>query len=132
MIAIDTNILVRFLVGDDQKQSEKVYKIFKDTESKNDEIHVPILVIIELLWVLESVYEIERKDIISSLDQLILMPIFSFEHLSAIQEFVVDAKNNNYDLSDLLIAHTAQNNKCSFIITFDKKASKHELFKLLK
>jgi len=132
MIAIDINILVRFLVGDDQKQSEKVYKIFKDTESKNDEIHVPILVIIELLWVLESVYEIERKDIIKSLDQLILMPILNFEHLSAIQEFVVDAKNNNYDLSDLLIAHTAQNKKCSFIITFDKKASKHELFKLLK
>ncbi|MDD7986914.1 type II toxin-antitoxin system VapC family toxin [Lentisphaera marina] len=132
MIAIDTNILVRFLLSDDKKQSEKVYKFFKDTESKNDEIHVPILVIIELLWVIESVYEIERKDIINSLDQLILMPIFNFEHLSAIQEFVVDAKNNNYDLSDLLIAHTAPNSKCSFIITFDKKASKHDLFKLLK
>ena len=85
------------------------------------EIHVPILVIIELLWVLESAYEIDRKDIINSLDQLILMPIFNFEHLSAIQKFVVDSKNNNYDLSDLLIAHTAQSNKCSFIITFDKK-----------
>ena len=33
MKAVDTNILVRFLVGDDALQTEKVYRIFKDAES---------------------------------------------------------------------------------------------------
>ena len=34
MNSIDTNILVRFLIGDDEKQSLLVYKLFKDTEVK--------------------------------------------------------------------------------------------------
>jgi predicted nucleic-acid-binding protein len=132
MIAIDTNVLVRFLVGDDEKQSEKVYKIFKDTETKKSQVYVPLLVILEVIWVLESAYEIDREDIINSLDQLILMPIFEFEKLSVIQNLIPDAKTSNFDLSDLLIAHSSDYAGCKMVITFDKRASKHRLFELLK
>jgi len=66
-----------------------------------------LLVILELIWVLESAYKIDRDDLLDSLDQLILMPIFEFEHLSAIQNFILDAKTSNLDLSDLLIAHSS-------------------------
>lgn len=132
MIAVDTNIIVRFLVGDDEKQSEKVYKIFKDTETKKSQVYVPLLVILEVIWVLESVYKIDREDIINSLDQMILMPIFDFENLSVIQNFIPEAKNSKFDLSDLLIAHSADQAGCKIVITFDRKASKHRLFELLK
>jgi predicted nucleic-acid-binding protein len=67
MNAIDTNILVRFLVGDDKIQTRKVYKIFKKAESVKRELFVPLLVIQELIWVLESVYDIARGDILDSI-----------------------------------------------------------------
>jgi len=35
MIAVDTNILVRFLVGDDERQAKKIYNVFKRTENEN-------------------------------------------------------------------------------------------------
>ena len=59
MKAIDTNILIRFLIGDDELQAKKVYAIFKKTELEKKELFVPLLVILEMLWVLESVYEIQ-------------------------------------------------------------------------
>jgi predicted nucleic-acid-binding protein len=131
MIGIDTNILVRFLVGDDTRQANKVYKLFKKAEEEKTEFFVPSLVVLELIWVLESAYDIDRSYIIDSISQLVLMPIFQFENLSAIQKFVVEAQESKFDLSDLLIAQTANANGCETVFTFDKKASKYKLFDLL-
>ena len=132
MIAVDTNILVRFFVKDDPEQAEKVYRLFKNAEIKKDKIHVPVLVLMELLWVLDSVYEVPREDILNAIDQLTLMPVFEVEHLPAVQMFIRNAKTNHYDLSDLLIAYVSQTNHCDALLTFDKKSSRHALFKRLQ
>ena len=131
MIATDTNILVRFLVNDDIKQAEKVYRLFKTIEQEQKQLFVPVLVMLEVIWVLESVYEINRSDLLDTLSQLTLMPILCFENLIAIQNFILDAKQTNFDLSDLLIAHSTKLKKCEKVLTFDKKASKHQFFELL-
>jgi predicted nucleic-acid-binding protein len=131
MKGVDTNILVRFLVGDDTEQAHKVYKLFKRAEEDGDELFVSTLVILELIWVLESVYEIARSDILDSIDQLTLMPIFKFENISIIQNFIPEAQLSKFDLSDLLIAHSASISGCEITLTFDKKASKYKYFNLL-
>ena len=132
MKGIDTNILVRFLVGDDELQAKKVYAIFKKAEANKYELFVPLLVILELVWVLESVYKIERKEIIDSISDLLLMPILKFEQQSALQQFVYVAPKNSYDLSDLIIAHSAKEQGCETVMTFDRKASKYNLFEMAK
>lgn len=131
MTGIDTNILVRFLVGDDTKQANKVYRLFKKAEEDKIELFIPLLVILELIWILESVYEIDRVDILDAISQLTLMPIFQFENLSAIQNFIPEAQESKFGLSDLLIVHSANTNGCETVLTFDKKAAKYKLFDLL-
>jgi len=128
MKGIDTNILVRFLMGDDEIQAKKVYNIFKKVESEKQELFVSLLVILELMWVLESVYGISREEILDSIRELLLMPILQFEHQSVLQQFTRSAQGNSYDLSDMLIAHAAKAQGCDAVITLDKKASKYELF----
>jgi len=132
MKAIDTNILIRFLVGDDELQAKKVYSIFKKAESEKKELFVPLLVVLEMIWVLESVYDISRTELLDSISDLLLMPIFKFDQQSALQQLVHSAQGNKYDLSDLLIAHSAKVNGCKVVITFDQKASKFKLFELVK
>ena len=58
MIALDTNVLVRFLVKDDEQQAELVRVLFMEAEQRKEPLLVPLLVVLELIWVLESVYEI--------------------------------------------------------------------------
>ena len=132
MKAVDTNILVRFLVGDDEFQAEKVYTIFKKAESDKKVLFVPLLVVLEMIWVLESVYEISRAAILETISDLLLMPILKFDQQPALQQFVHSAQGNTYDLPDLLIANSAKEKGCKAIITFDKKASKFKLFELAK
>ena len=135
MNALDTNILVRFLTGDDKVQSKKVYEIFKKSEIDKKELFIPLLVVLELIWVLESVYKYKRIEILDSISNLLLLPVLKFEHQSVVNQFVFSAKDNNdkfFDLSDLLIAHSAIVQGCETTLTFDKKASKFSLFKLVK
>lgn len=92
------------------------------------ELYVPILVIIELIWVFESVYKFERTEILQTLSDLTLMPIFKFENLSVIQACIQDAQSTKFDLSDLLIAHSAEKFGIQSVLTFDNKVAKHKLF----
>ena len=128
MKAIDTNILIRFLTGDDERQAKKVYSIFKAAESERKELFVPLLVVLEMIWVLESVYEVLRIEILESIKDLLLMPVLKFDHQTVLRKLLLSAQGNNHDLSDLLIAHSAKVNGCETVITFDKKAAKSKLF----
>lgn len=64
LIILDTNIIVRFLIGDDEKNYQKSLSIFSDIEAER--IHAILLesVFAEIVFVLEKVYRIER-DIIA-------------------------------------------------------------------
>lgn len=132
MKGIDTNILVRFLVGDDETQARKVYDLFKKAEAARSELFVPLLVILELIWVLESVYAIPRHEILDALRELLLMPVLNFEHRPALHHFIQAAQESTYDLSDLLIAHAAKAQGCEVVMTFDRKAARFELFELVR
>ena len=130
MKGVDTNILVRFLTSDDEIQTKKVYKIFKDTEIEKKQLFVSLLVVLELIWVLESAYNISRNEVLESINDLISMPILKFESFSTLQQFINVAKGSSYDLSDVLIAYSAKFQGCESTLTFDKKASKLPIFEL--
>lgn len=130
MKGVDTNILVRFLVGDDKVQTEKVYAIFKKTETDRQKLFVPFIVVVELIWVLQSVYQITRSDIVDSINALLSMSILKVEQHLILQQWVVAAQTNKHDLADLLIAFCAKGQGCESVITFDKKATTLGLFEL--
>jgi predicted nucleic-acid-binding protein len=130
--ALDTNILVRFLVRDDEAQADAVYRIFRQAESDKSTFFVPALVLLETIWVLESVYDISRHDTIDALKDLLQMPILEFEAHPAVRKFIDSAPESNTDLPDLLIGQTARHSGCERVLTFDKKASEFEIFELIQ
>ncbi|MBW1815764.1 MAG: type II toxin-antitoxin system VapC family toxin [Deltaproteobacteria bacterium] len=131
MKALDTNVLVRFLVKDDERQAKAVYQVFKEAEAHKQQLWVPLLVILETLWVLEAVYEIQKADILESIAELLLMPILKFEAQPAVRRFVMSAHESRMELADLLIGHSAVYSVSDAVLTFDKKASKSPLFELI-
>ena len=91
---------------------------------------MPLLVVLETVWVLESVYKIPRQEILYSINELILMPILEFETQSAILNLVSSSRETKMELSDLLIAHSAKFSGYECVLTFDKRASNFGLFEL--
>ncbi len=128
MKAVDTNVLVRFLVTDNEKQARAANEVIVIAESTAEVLYVPQLVILELIWVLGAVYDVGREDILQSINNLLAMPAFIFEKQNILRAFLVSAGQSNYDLADLLIAYSAKDSGCITTLTFDKKASRFELF----
>jgi len=129
--ALDTNILVRFLTKDNQQQAALVYKLFTKAETQQKVLFVPLLVVLETIWVLQSIYEISDKEILSAMSELLLMPILEFEAQPAIQYFITSAKETRLDLADILIAQSARLSGCERVITFDRRATRFEYFEIL-
>lgn len=132
MIALDTNVIIRFLVRDDEKQAKIVYARFKKAEAARERLFIPLVVLLETLWVLEGAYDMSRSDILDALEDLRQMPIFDFEADRVLDLLIASGRKTTADLPDLLISHSAEHSGCDAMLTFDKKASKHPLFQLLK
>lgn len=124
MKAIDTNVLVRFLVNDDRAQAEQVRQLFATAEQQREAFYVPLLVLLETIWVLESAYQIQRADLIETLGELLLMPVLQFEQREAVQAMLAVVADTNLDLPDALIAQSALHMGCDSVLTFDQKAGR--------
>lgn len=132
MKAVDTNVLVRFVVADDPSQTQKVVSLFKTTKANRERLFVSAVVILELAWVLSKVYRLSREKVILALFDLLNLSILNIEYRDVIDECLNNAKENTFELSDLLIGYIARANDCVVTLTFDNKASKSPLFSLLK
>ena len=132
MKALDTNVLIRFLVRDDEKQAQAVKKILVEVEKENGELFIPLSVTLEMLWVLSSVYEYPQEDIIRALETLLVTPVFKIEKHERISHLCRIAGKGDYDLADILIGLTSRDNGCDTTLTFDKKAVRSGLFTLIQ
>ena len=132
MITVDTNVIVRFLVCDDEKQAEAARKRLKQAEARRERLKIPLLVVLETIWVLESAYNKTRSEILDAIHDMRQMPVFLFEADNVIGGLLADGPKHKADLADILIAHSAEGAGCDACITFDKGAARLPFFSLLK
>lgn len=132
MIAIDTNVIVRFLVRDDEKQAAAARRRLKLAEKNRERLHVPLLVVLETIWVLESAYDKTRPEILDALRDMRQMSVFKFEADDVVERLIAQGEKHKADLADILIACAAHAFGCAKGITFDKTAATLPFFELLK
>ncbi len=131
MTALDTNVLVRFLVRDDAHQAERVYRRLKQAEAERERLRIPLLVLLETIWVLDSAYGRARGDIIAALEDVRRMPVFELEAADVVERTLAEARASRGDLADLLIRCSAQAGGSAEVLTFDQRAARLPGFRLL-
>jgi predicted nucleic-acid-binding protein len=124
MLGVDTNVLVRFLVRDNEAKFEKARKLIKREVAAGRRIFVSQLVLLETEWVLRSRYRLPKSLIIEAISGLLDATDVRFEDEQAIEEALFIWKDTTAEFADCLIG--AQNRRlgCRATATFDVKASK--------
>jgi len=124
MLGVDTNVLVRFLVRDDEAQFEKARKLIKREVAAGRRVFVGLLVLLETEWVLRSRYGLPKPLIIEAISGLLDAADVRFEDEPVIEEALFVWKNTAADFADCLIG--AQNRRlgCRATANFDVKASR--------
>ena len=123
MIALDTNVLVRMLIEDDEKQANKVKKLIESVEKKSQQIIILNEVLIETVWVLESVYECTREEIYRFLETLMSTSVFIFSEPQVMRNAIYHFKRGG-DFADLVIVMQALYHHARKMFSFDKKLQK--------
>lgn len=124
MIALDTNVVVRFLTQDDPAQPALANALFAHLSETEPGV-LCREVVVELVWVLERACGLPRHDIAAALDGLL-----------AARELVVEApdrtglaveryRQGGAGFSDHMIALAARDAGCSATLSFDRKAVSH-------
>lgn len=123
MIALDTNVLVRFLVQDDPEQARIANTVFDQLTDVTPGF-VSREVLVELVWVLERAYGYLRSDIATALDGLLSALELVIEAADDVGQAVERYRNEGFGFADLMIASAAKRAGASELVTFDRKAAR--------
>lgn len=124
MLGVDTNVLVRFLVRDDDTQFEKARKLIKHEVAAGRRVFVNQLVLLETEWVLRSRYVLPKNQIVAAISGLLDAVDVQFEDEASIEEALFMWKKTTADFADCLIATKNRRLGCRTTVTFDAEASK--------
>lgn len=130
MIALDTNVLVRYLVQDDAPQAQIASDVI-DGLSEADQGFVGREVLIELVWVLERAYGFSRMEIANALDGLLAAIELLIENADDLGLAIELYRNDGYGFADMMIAAAARRAGARELVTFDRKAARLRGVRLL-
>lgn len=131
MIALDTNVLVRYLAQDDARQSALATRLIERTLSPSNRGFVSLVTLIETVWVMESRYGADATTVAGILDDLVDAASLELQDAQAVAAASKRYAIGDVDLHDCLIVSLAADRKAE-VVTFDAKAAKRLGMQLLR
>lgn len=120
LIGIDTNVLVRYIVRDDQDQTQVATAFI---EGLNDQTmgFVSLLVLCEVNWVLKRAYKIEKAERLKVIETIVRSKVFEIENVDQATKALKEYASGEADFSDYLILCSAMKADCYRIVSFDRR-----------
>ena len=122
MIALDTNVLVRFLVSDDFAQASAARVLLESLSNRNRGF-VCREVAVELAWVLDQAYRFSRDQIAGVFEDLVASAELEFEAAEDVVRAADGLRRGSVGFSDQMIAASARRNGADKLYTFDRRAA---------
>ena len=123
MIGLDTNVLVRYIMQDDPKQARKA-SLLIESLTQAAPGYVPVVVVLELFWVLTKSYELSKEQASQALEMLLRTKELVVDRAEQVAGALRLYKSSTADFSDCLIERIAASAGCERTMTFDAKAAK--------
>ena len=101
---VDTNIFLRFLVNDIPEKADACEALFRRAVCGKEELFTTGLVIAEIVWVLESYYERDRKEIREKVEKILNTPNLFCSEKDLIIQALALYEDRNIDYIDALNA----------------------------
>ena len=124
MAALDTNVLVRYIVQDDAAQLATAKRLINRCVGAGLTLFVPVTVVLELEWVLRSSFGFGKDDVLRTLSSLFSATELTFESERALEVALQLFRKGSAEFADCL--HVALANQAGEppLWTFDKGAAK--------
>lgn len=118
MITLDTNVLVRILI-DDQEATQM--RAARKLAQKAKQVYIPQIVQVELIWVLVRAYGLKKPQVIFILNELYHNAAYILQHEEVFAKALHIFEKHTMDFSDCLIYAVSEEEQTLPLYTFDKK-----------
>ena len=103
MIGLDTNVLLRVLVDDGSPDVAKARNFLAARAKEGRDFHVDTVVLVETVWVLETVFGYGRTDIGAAIDAILGNAAYVVDGHETVAAALAQYRNGKADFSDCLI-----------------------------
>jgi predicted nucleic-acid-binding protein len=124
MIGFDTNVLLRYLTQDDPVQSPRATDIIERRLTEEEPGFVSLVYILEIAWVLGSLYKRSREDIANHIEMILAADTLEVQNEQEVYQAVIALRSGSGSFEDALIGALGAWRGCSAILTFDQNAAK--------
>jgi len=124
VIGIDTNVLVRYLAQDDPSQSPRATSFIETECSPSRPGFIPLVVLVEVVWVSESCYGATRAEIAEIVRRILSTKQLVVQDAETAWKALRVFEATKTDFADCLIERTADAAGCEHVVSFDKQASR--------
>lgn len=132
MIGLDTNVIVRCLAQDDMRQAAVATRLIEGSLSAEARGFISIVTLAEIVWVMTSNYRATRVAVADIVEGLLTAPQLMLERADVIWRALRAYRNSKADFSDAVIVELGRHAGCSKVLTFDRNASAHPGFEVLR
>ncbi len=121
MKLIDTNIIIRYLTNDDPHKAAQCEKIFKKALSGKEKLILNHLIIAELVWVLDDIYNLDKEQIKESILKILNTPNIEIPEKDIILTAFTVWQSTNFKIDYIDAYNTAfiTENKLQAIYSYD-------------
>jgi predicted nucleic-acid-binding protein len=131
VIGLDTNVLVRYIVRDDDEQTETAARLIETQCTHEKPGYISTIVLCELAWVLSRGYKYERQTIAAILRRILSVRELQVQDSEIAWQALNHFENGKADFADYLIGVSNRESKAIVTYTFDKIAAESDLFLLI-
>ncbi len=124
MPALDTNVLVRYVVRDDSGQLSAAKRLIGRCVAEGQSLFVPVTVTLEFEWVLRASFGYKKDDVLQALSNLLSAAELTFESERALEVALQLYREGSADFADCLHIALASEAGEQPLWTFDKGAAK--------
>lgn len=128
MIAVDTNVLLRFFIADDVLQHAAAKRLLKRCEAENEQLYVAVPVLCEVVWALRSRHDANRETCAGMIEDLLDNDLLVVEQAAAASRALLRFRKGQGDYSDYLIHELSSAASAKPLYTFDKALLKEAGF----
>lgn len=129
MIGIDTNVLVRYVVRDDEPQTTRADEVF-DGLTSDERGFISLITLVETWWVLGRAYSFRTERRREFVEALLSSEELMIDQGDTVRRALPRVRSGA-DLADALITQIATDNGCHTTVTFDRRAAQRAGMHLL-
>lgn len=131
MIALDTNVLVRLVLHDDETQARLVERLLIKARHAQLSLFVADVVLCELVWVLSRRAGLGRSEIAGALDRLLRTELVVVSDAGVVERALSAYRTGKGDFADYVIREQALLAGATEVVTFDRALKGEPAFRFL-